>query len=227
MAWHSDLVDQESDQSLTFDLKLIDRTSDLFMQPPAISDSGDLTFVTAVNRFGNATFNVTLRDNAHDVDATLESLYAEKWVRLRIEILPNNDIPSFSLQNNSIVVPECDADKTFEFPGFAYDILPGLNLSRPLGEQDQIDFRCHRSESTVPARAQSQRDADASKLYTEGDLSQMFSPNPSVTVSADGTLMFRVVALRNDGRFKVVLQDDEIIKSVRMETLAANPSLNF
>ena len=210
VAWHPDLVDQESDQSLTFDLKLIDRTSDLFMQPPSISDSGELTFVTAVNRFGNATFNVTLRDNAHDVDATLESLYAEKWVRLRIEILPNNDIPTFSLQNTSIVVPECDADKTFEFPGFAYDILPGLNLSRPLGEQDQnLTFVVTALQARVPARAQSQWDADASKLFTAGDLSQMFSPNPSVTVSADGTLMFRVVALRNgQARFKVVLQDD-------------------
>jgi len=69
-AWHPVLAAQEAMQQLTFDMLPLNQASNLFAAAPSVSHGGVLTFTTALNQFGNATFNVTLRDNAHDVDAT-------------------------------------------------------------------------------------------------------------------------------------------------------------
>lgn len=173
-AWHPLLHEQESLQKLTFDLKPLNEGSYLFATAPSISDSGVLTFKTAMHRYGNATFNVTLRDNGRDVDPTFESLYSEQWAQLTIEVLPNNDAPSFNLASgmNVIVKPEAPTAKLHVIEQFAIDILAGLNFSAPFGDQAQnLTFQVTLLEARVPAGAPWV--PNPTDLMTDGDKSQL------------------------------------------------------
>ena len=211
-AWHPLLHEQESDQDLTFDLKPLNDGSQLFATAPSVSDTGVLTFATAMNRFGNATFNVTLRDNGRDVDPTFESLSSQQWARLTIEILPNNDAPSFSVAPgmNLIVKPEAAIAKLHVIELFATDILAGLNLTAPFGDQAQnLTFEVTALRARVPGRPGAPWVPNPADLMTDSDDSQLFMSDPGVIVRRDGTLIFKVAPLKNgQAEFQVQLRDD-------------------
>lgn len=93
----------EIGQTLTFELDYDPNSAALFTYPPEISSVGTLTFTPAPNASGTIYINVTLKD---DGGVDYGGDFTSDVQQFKIDILPTNDPPIFTLGPNQLVLED-------------------------------------------------------------------------------------------------------------------------
>ena len=148
--------DNEADQKVWFTVQT--NNESLFQGPIIIQSDGTLCYTPAANAWGSCGLTVLLHDDG-DGDNVSFPQYG------RIDIIPVNDAPTFSIPKNVYVNEDAGQQRIF---GWASDISPGPN------ESDQY-VTCNIS-------------IENPNVYPPVDLSILFEELPELT--SDGTLTF-------------------------------------
>ncbi|MBF0450539.1 MAG: tandem-95 repeat protein [Candidatus Magnetomorum sp.] len=128
----------EESQTLTF--QIIPDDPSLFASGPYISDLGKLTYTPAINRKGDVTLRIYLKDNGGTQNGGQDTSEPQDF---NITIIGVNDAPSFSLQGSQHSVLEDQGRQMVS--NWAANIRPG-----PSDEASQkVVFRVSNNNSTL------------------------------------------------------------------------------
>jgi VCBS repeat-containing protein len=189
-----DRVDDEKLQTpLAFQVELVSSSTPLNGLPTithlANTESATLSFVTAPDRNGTATFRTRLRDSRFGNPA-FPGIGESQWVTFAINVQPVNDAPQFSLSKTREVSEE---DKgLIEVRDFATGISPG-----PANESAQAPDLEFVLRFVNPANPNDLTYADRAAA--------LFDVQPNI--SSDGILRYRAKKDVNTGAFSSLGRD--------------------
>ena len=167
----------EAQQGITFDLNVTEGDTTIFAVEPGIdSSTGELTFQLAQNRYGNVSFNVTLKDDGVTANG---GRTVSNVAELEIIVEFVNQAPQFDLVGNVVTNEAIDLSSEETRMNFAVNVTTGPSIE--LENVQNVSFQI------VARTAQDQ--AAATVLFAEPP-----------TINASGTLKWRL----SPNRFGVV-----------------------
>eukprot|EP00960_Hanusia_phi_P035650 751849-Hanusia_phi.AAC.1 len=196
IATSKDTAASDGQQDMTFCVVVLGDEENIFKLGPSASVDGTFSFQPKLNYFGRRTVNITLIDAGSCQDIRS----ASQTYQIDIIITANNDPPSFELSRSLLLVNESSTEgDQIEIEQFAVNILKGLDMPYPYGDQQQnISFHMIVLDVSIPSRYHT----------TYGTVDMLLVDN-SWNIRPDGTLEFQLHQYIN-GKvdFKVYLLDD-------------------
>ncbi len=222
-AWATDISPgpgDEADQTTFFEVA-VTAGDGLFSVQPSVAPDGTLTFTPAADAFGTATVDVVLKDDGGIEDGGSDTSAAHT---LTIEVLPQNDAPSFTAGGN-VSVAEDSGPQTID--PWATGIIPG-----PENEAGQtVQFQVVGNTNTDLFSSQPAVDPNgvltftpANDLNGSAEISIQIqdsggTDNGGVDTSATQTFTIAVTAVNDAPRFTAG-QDVTVLENAGPQTVA-------